>query len=178
MKTFDKKDLITWANRDKAVIGNWYYFGDTIDHLKFKIQEADTYKLVAILNNSFISTFKNYCNHYYPCILPADAVKDKNIEPKKKYRPCRTIQEFYELVFNTKSKDEERFYIDGLLGTPIYLRGKYQNEFYTILTQINIIDGKYLIVLNGAMFSFNELFNNFEIEINGEWKPFGILDDN
>ena len=25
--------------------------------------------------------------------------------------------------------------------------------------------------------SFDVLFSNYEIEINGEWKPFGILDD-
>ena len=34
MKTFNEEDLITWANRDKAVIGERYYFGDSIEDIQ------------------------------------------------------------------------------------------------------------------------------------------------
>ena len=39
MKTFDEKDLITWSNREKAVIGNEYYFADCLDSMKGKIKK-------------------------------------------------------------------------------------------------------------------------------------------
>lgn len=34
MKTFDKSDLITWSNCDKAELGKNYYFADTLDALQ------------------------------------------------------------------------------------------------------------------------------------------------
>lgn len=170
MKTFDEKDLITWSNREKAVIGNEYYFADDLDSVKGKIKKEEVGKLISINDNYVATTFENSGNSYlYACILPVDAVKEE-----KKYRACRTIQELYELVTNFKSKMSEEECICDLIGTTIHFKGKYQNEFYTMITQIRIINDRHLIGLNGATFSFNELFNNFEIEINGEWKPFGV----
>ena len=39
MKIFDKKDLITWSNRNQAKIGNRYYFASKIDDLQIKIKK-------------------------------------------------------------------------------------------------------------------------------------------
>ena len=76
--------------------------------------------------------------------------------------------------------DDDDYYrikdLYDLISTTVHFRDKYQNEFYTIITQIRIIDREYLIGLNSAIFSFNELFNSFEIEINGEWLPFGVTE--
>lgn len=173
MKTFDEKDLITWVNRHDVKVGDKGYFGHSIAYLKANIKANHVHELVNISDET------HCCFKYfdiddvraYGFFLPVDAVKEE------KYRPCKTIQELYELVTNLKSKMSEEECVHELLGTPIYFRGKYQNEFYAIITQINIIDSKYLLVLNGAMFSFKELFNNYEIEINGEWLPFGVLEN-
>lgn len=187
MKTFNEKDLITWSNRDKAGIGNEYYFGASIDDLKIKILDANANKLEAIIDTSFIGTFKNYCG-YYPCILPANAVEDKIIEPTKKYRPCKNIQEFYEVInnygsdsFPNKDFTDENF-IYNLLGTDIHIRSKVTStEYYTTIITITVdvdVNNYVKIALSPKSYqSFNELFETYEIEINGEWKPFGVIDE-
>lgn len=170
MKTFNKEDLITWSNRHKVKVGDKGYFADSITDLHSNIKAGFVHELMSIFDNN------NRCfsdgTFSYGFFLPKDAVKEN-----KTYRACRNVQELYELVFNFKSKMSEEECIHELLGTPIHFKDKNQNEFYVIITQINIIDSEYLIVLNGAMFSFKELFNNYEIEINGEWKPFGVIDE-
>ena len=93
MKTFNEKDLITWSNHDKAIIGKLYYFGYWLESIQSKIETGIGDSLVSINKNSVIGTFKNECGYHYPCILTVDAVKD--IEPEKKYRACKNIREFY-----------------------------------------------------------------------------------
>ena len=174
MKTFNEKDLITWANREKAVIGNEYYFANRFSDLKDAIKNEETHTLYKIDNNCIMQPFEINPQYVaFACLLPVEAVKDE-----KTYRACKTIQEFYHMAYVSPILEET---IDGiicdLIGITIHFRDKYQNEFYTIITQIRIIDDEYLIGLNGAAFNFNELFNNFEIELKGEWKPFGVIDN-
>lgn len=186
MKTFDEKDLITWSNKDKAVIGAWYYFSDSIDNLKIKIQEADTYELKAIIDNSFVGTFKNHCNYYYPCILPAYAVKDSKPKKKKNYRPCKTIKEFYEAVNNYGSDSfPNKYFTDehfmyNLLGTDIHFRSRSTYvEYYSTIVSICKKDNTDIRVLfrGKSYLSFEQIFTSYEIELNGKWLPFGILED-
>ncbi len=179
MKTFDEKDLITWSNREKAVIGNEYYFGNTIDTIQGRIETGEKYRLDSINNHTFNYTFKKDCANYYACILPVEAVKEN-----KTYRACRNVKELYELVFDTKSKAEESFYIEELLGAIIHLRNKETStEYFTTISTITKDINDYIKVvvslkgyLSFGYLSFTDLFNNYEIEINGEWRPFGVLE--
>lgn len=172
MKTFDEKDLITWANREKAVIGNEYYFADDLDSVKGKIKKEEVGKLIGINNNYVATTFENSGNSYlYACILPVDAVKEE-----KSYRACRNVQELYELVFNTKSKAEDSFYINELVGTVIHFKLKgFDLTYYECITGIVVYNnGDIDVRIDGRNFELDELFKNYKIEINGEWKPFGV----
>lgn len=182
MKTFDEKDLITWSNREKAVIGNEYYFADYLDSMECKIKKEEVGKLIGINDNEVSTTFKNSGNSYlYACILPKDAVKEN-----KTYRACRNVQELYELVFNCKSKvedsfcikDKDRFCINELVGTVIHFKLKgFDLTYYECITGIVVYNnGDIDVRIDGANFELPELFKNYEIEINGEWLPFGVLE--
>lgn len=174
MKTFDEKDLITWANREKAVIGNEYYFADYLDSMKCKIKKEEVGKLIGINDTEVSTTFKNSVNSYlYACILPVDAVKEN-----KTYRACRNVKELYELIFNTKSKADTKFYINELVGTVVHFKLKgFDTTFYECITGIAVyINGDIDVHIDGCNFELDELFKNYKIEINGEWLPFGVLE--
>lgn len=169
MKLFDEKDLITWSNREKAVIGNEYYFADYLDSMKCKIKKEEVGKLIGINDNEVSTTFKNSGNSYlYACILPVDAVKKE-----KTYRACRNAKELYELVFNTKSKADDRFYIDELVGTVIHFKLKgFDTTLYECITGIAVYNnGDIAVHIGGCNFELDELFKKYEIEINGKWRP-------
>ena len=173
MKTFDEKDLITWSNREKAVIGNEYYFADDLDSVKGKIKKEEVGKLISINDNYVATTFENSGNSYlYACILPVDAVKEN-----KTYRACRNVKELYGLVFACKSKVEHSFCIDELIGTVIHFRQKeFDTTLYECITGIAVyINGDIAVHIGGCNFELDELFKKYEIEINGEWLPFGVL---
>ena len=181
MKTFNEKDLITWSNHDKAIIGKLYYFGYWLESIQSKIETGIGDRLVSINNNSFVDTFKNECGYHYPCILPVDAVKD--IEPEKKYRACKNIREFYRVLLNELPPlnwNTEEDFIYDLIDRDIHFRSKKTGtKYYSSIRSISEdVNGyiKVLIAWNNYL-SFDELFSNYEIEINGEWKPVGILDD-
>ena len=91
--------------------------------------------------------------------LPCDWVKD----PEKKYRPY-TLAEWinqHEIgdVIHYRSKSE------GIEAHIMYM-GTYHHK------------NKGTIVLGVASYTLDCVFEEFEIEINGEWLPFGVLDDN
>ena len=172
MKTFNEKDLITWSNREKAVIGNEYYFADCLDSMEGKIKKEEVGKLIRINDNEVATTFKNSGNDYlYACILPADVVKKS-----KTYRACRNIKELYELIFNTKSKADTEFYINELVGTVIHFKLKgFDLTYYECITGIVVYkNGDIDVRIDGCNFELDELFKNYKIEINGEWLPFGV----
>lgn len=174
MKTFNEKDLITWSNREKAVIGNEYYFDDTVFGLKNSLNENSRHKLIRIDDNLIDRPFiykKDIGDCYFACILPVDAVKEE-----KTYRACKTIKEFYELIFNTNSKAEDSFYINELVGTIIHFKLKgFDTTLYECITGIAVyINGDIAVHIGGCNFELPELFKSYEIEINGEWVPFGV----
>lgn len=182
MKTFNEKDIITWSNRDKAVIGNKYYFANIVDEIYDRIRDNDICTLIEILDENvsapFIEPLGNYdgfgCGS--ACILPVDKVID---EPEKKYRACETIKEFYELVSNSQCKvsDEECIY-QLISDFIVHIRSKSTGrEYYSRITNI-AKDGSYYTLILEIGYSLLDLFNKFEIEIKGKWQPFGVLDDN
>ena len=92
MKTFNEKDLITWANRNKAIIGNQYYFADSLIGMKSCINNnCNIFTLDYIVEESICMPFNckdSGCNFSYACLLPIDAVKED-----KTYRPCKDLRE-------------------------------------------------------------------------------------
>ena len=175
MKTFNEKDLITWSNREKAVIGNEYYFGNCLYDIKYRIKEGIYTVLTTIDNNCY-----NYPFHIErtsnevccACLLPVDAVK----EEEKEYRACRNVKELYELIFNTKSKADPEFYINELIGTVIHFKQKgFDLTYYECISGIVVYNnGDIDVRIYGCNFELPVLFKNYEIEINGEWLPFGV----
>ena len=80
MKSFNEKDLITWYNRENAVIGNEYYFADDLDSMEWKIKKAEVGRLIGINDNEVATPFENSGNSYlYACILPVDDKKNNSI---------------------------------------------------------------------------------------------------
>ena len=175
MKTFNEKDLITWSNRHEAKINTIGYCANSITELKDNILDDKIRLLVSISNdyercfNSCLLTDHNVLS--YGFFLPKDAVKEN-----KTYRACRTVKELYELIFNTKSKADDRFYIDELVGTVIHFKQKgFDTTYYECITGIVVyINGDIAVHIGGSQFELPELFKRYEIEINGEWKTFGV----
>ena len=182
MKAFDEKDLITWANRDKAVIGSQYYFANSLTGMQIHINNGTfKYELDSIDEDNLCTPF-NYqeeeCHIKYSCILPIDAVKEEN-----KYRPCKTIQEFFELVTGNRSLQSDEQCSLYLVGCKLHLRNKENNEeLFSQILEIRkgiFCSNEYLHVLIGynGSYTFEDCFECFEIEINGEWVPCGVLED-
>ena len=177
MKIFDKKDLITWVNCDTAVPGKVYYFSNTIYGMQNRIKTNSVHTLIRV-EKSLIDTpfvFENDIGECYTaCALPVESVKKE-----KTYRPCKTIKEFYELVFNIKIKANHN-YFDELLGKIIHFRDKeIGTEYFTTISTITKDKNDYVkvVVSPKGYLSFTDLFNKYEIEVEGEFKPFGVTDE-
>ena len=178
MKTFDKKDLITWVNCDTAVPGKVYYFSNTIYGMECRIKNNSVHTLIrvdeSLIDNPFV--FENDIGECHAaCALPVESVIEKNT-----YRPFRTVQELYDLIFNIKSKADTELYINELLGVNIHLRNKETGtEYFTTISTItkDINDYIKVVVSPKSYLSFTDLFNKYEIEVEGEFKPFGVTDE-
>ena len=178
MKTFDKKDLITWVNCDTAVPGKVYYFSNTVYGIQNRIKTNCAHTLIRV-EESLIDTpfvFESDIGECYSaCAFPVDSVIEK-----KTYRPCKTIKEFYELVFNIKIKADHN-YFDELLGKIIHFRNKKRGIAYftTISTITKDSTGCVRVFLPLAGYlSFKDFFDEYEIEVEGKYKPFGVTDEN
>ena len=185
---FDVKDLKSWANRHdvkiKSVTG---FFGNSLLEIDNEIrrykkgEKGHLHELYQISDNGcycfgyamyFADTGTFGGTNNFAFFLPLDTVKED-----KTYRACRTVQELYELVFNTKSETDYKFYFEELLGAIIHLRNKETGtEYFTTFSIItkDINDYIKVVVSLKGYLSFTDLFNKYEIEINGEWKPFGV----
>lgn len=175
MKTFNESDLITWSNRHEAKIGAKGYFGHSIAYLKANIKANHVYELINI-SDDFSDCFNCSISgdiRSYDFFLPIEAVKEE-----KTYRPCKTVQELYELVGNSKNKINEKECIYWLVGgTVIHFRDKqFKKERYEIITSIRTYDNASPIISIAATatYELDDLFDNYEIEKDGEWLPFGI----
>ena len=113
-------------------------------------------------------------------LLKTELEELNELTQKKTYRPCRTIKEFYELIFNTKSKADYKFYFEELLGAIIHFRDKETGtEYFTTISTITKDKNgcvRVFLPLKGYH-SFTDLFNKYEIEVEGEFKQFGVADE-
>lgn len=180
MKTFDEKDLITWSNREKAVLGNKYYFAHTLIDLQNVLKSSSYIETLKEIDENDISSPFSYYDHEegyicnFACILPAEAVKGH----EKTYRACKTVKDFYKLVSNSQCKMDEEECIYRLISDFIvHFRNKNTGtEYYSSIRSISKFEdvGIKILLAQKYYLSFNDIFNNYEIEINGEWVPFGV----
>lgn len=182
MKTFNESDLITWFNREKANTYEEYYFANSISGMQKQINnDKSIHMLIEIDDNCVQHPFRADEYVRYACILPKDKIIEK--EPEKKYRACMGIKDLYELVSDSKCKMSDEECIHQLISDfIIHVRSKVTGtEYYTGIITITVdveVNNYVKIALSPKSYqSFNELFENYEIEINGEWQPFGILED-
>ena len=107
---------------------------------------------------------------YYAHFIPEDALNP--VEPEKKYRPY-TLAEWvnqHEIgeVIHFRSRDKD-----------------YRQEFHVMYTGYVIDNGEDIqdirttgrIMLINMGYLLQELFERYEICINGEWQPFGVLEE-
>ena len=114
----------------------------------------------------------NYCEVYktnctsWEYFLPEEWIK----EPEKKYRPY-TLAEWV---------DQHE------IGEVIHCRNEHKQEFHVMYTgyvidngeediQDNRTTGRIMLINMGYL--LQELFERYEICINGEWLPFGVVED-
>lgn len=108
--------------------------------------------------------YKTAC-YYYPFCLPCEWVK----EPEKKYRPF-TLAEW---IGQHTIGDVIRY---RCKSQKIELRHLYAGYAYGIGTDIkNTTSGT--LTLGVASYTMDYLLEDYEIEVNGEWQPFGVIDE-
>ena len=114
----------------------------------------------------------NYCEVYktnctsWEYFLPEEWIKEPEEKPEKKYRAF-TLAEWIEQheigeVIHYRSKSEG-----------IELRHMYMGYAHGIdkdITKANVGT----LTLGVASYGFDYLFEEYEIEVDGEWKPFGV----
>lgn len=171
-KNFDIADVFgpNDTEQAKGYIGKLGYFEDTLDELEDAIKSSEkTYKLDHIRSNRKYC-FSNICCYKY--FFPLEKVKKTEpTEKKLKWRPCKDIEELEDLlncdvlafvgrVLELKDKSTGATIIVGITGTE----------------ELPIDSGSiYSIILgNGQVYSFADLFDKFEINVNDKWQPFGV----
>lgn len=158
----------------KEFIGKQCYFADNIEDfsnldntnvLKEFLTDIDDDEMIrgCFISNGIRSSF--FCHFIVPC----EWVKEPEKEPEKKYRSF-TLAEWIEQheigeVIHYRNKSEGIEFRHMYMG---YAFGKGKD-----ITKINVGT----VTLGVANYSFDYLFEDYEIEIDGEWLPFGVIED-
>ena len=186
---FDIKDLKSWANRHDVVeLSVAGFFGNSLLEIDNEIRRYDKgekghlHMLYQISDNGcccfgyatyFSDTGAFSGTNNFAFFLPLDKVK-----VEKRYRPFKDAYEFYKFLVNP-SLARKDFSNKLLLNLSITLRIKYTSNFTTteLITSVedSVIDGCQLTSINNKELEY--WFNNYEIEINGEWVPFGAVEN-
>ena len=186
---FDIKDLKSWANRHdvetKSVTG---FFGNSLLEIDNEIRrynkgEKDRLHMLYQISDNGCFCF-GYATYFadtgafsgtnnFAFFLPLDAVK-KDKSKEKKYRPFKSMRELTEIVY---SKDWE--YDNLSVGDSLWIRRKGDKHIHQklLITSLGYDENdviSILISMNGK--SMQEWLDNYEIEINGEWQPFGVVE--
>lgn len=163
-----KKPLTCFdTEQAKEFLGKECYFSNCKSHYKnlsaFKKFESLTDycigELTAIMDlGDRVFDVDQQCNEFRYC-LPCEWVK----EPKKKYRPY-TVMEFV------------KYYP---LGSHLHFRLKDGTiEMHRLVDGYNDCkNGSGTLFMCGVLFSMSELYDDYEIFKDGEWQPFGVIDD-
>lgn len=167
---FNRKDILTIATADKAVIGTKGFFGDNLVNLIADVRQGKVETLTDVTPD-VTYCFESNNDLHYIFFLPTDRVKNK----VKVYRPIKTIDELYNfLVSSVVVVDDYNNTLDkvGVIFSSVFeLKGK--NSGYTYFRKFSrIYSTNNAIVLDDC--SLEYYFQNFEIKKNGEWVPFGV----
>lgn len=104
---------------------------------------------------------------YYSYFLPEDVLKAK--EPEKKYRPFSLAEwvDQHEIgeVIKFRNSNMQEFHV------------MYLGYIFDTNDDIQDVRTKGQIMLVSSPYSLQELFERYEICVNGEWKPFGVIDE-
>ena len=151
----------------KQFIGQSGYFSHYIDNyadLKNTVlgtlgSTGDTF------HESFCCTEEPNDNYYYEFFIHAEWLKPE--EPEKKYRPY-TMSEFKsEFKINTiltlRKRNEDKY-----VYQTVYLGNRHYDDTDS--------DENFIYLSHGT-YSPKELFEKFEIVRNGDWQPFGVIDE-
>ena len=144
---------IKWA---MGFIGKNGFFADAINCFE-NLSECQSGLLISVKDKK-LHPFECDNQLHYTFFIPAEWVK----EPEKKYRPY-TLAEWVDQheigeVIHYRSKSE------GIEAHIMYM-GTYHHK------------NKGTIVLGVASYTLDCLFEEFEIEIDGKWLPFGVIED-
>ena len=165
---FDLKEASDFVNKTGYFANEFDYFSD-LSKATECCSEIYYGKLYGIKENKRC-VFKYLSTDYsressYRFFIPEDWV----LPEEKKYRPY-TLAEWIDQheigeVIHYRNKSEGIEFRHMYMG---YAFGKGKD-----ITKINVGT----VTLGVANYSFNYLFEDYEIEINGEWRPFGVLDE-
>lgn len=157
-------DILTCFDNEKAksFIGQKGYFTD--DLYRFSDVLSCYYDTLTNVkdNNDDNYLFKDDDNHSWDFFIPESILKLE----KKKYRPfdSATFEQHFDIgsVIKYRRKDKKNhIYKETIEST---LRDYNSTEFYYVEI------GEYYYTLS-------DLFEYFELFENGEWKPFGVVEE-
>ena len=119
-------------------------------------------------HSSFVCTEETLDNYYYHFFIPEDWVLPEE-KPEPKYRAF-TLAEWI---------DQHE------IGEVIHCRNEHKQEFHVMYTGYVIDNGEDIqdnrttgrIMLINMGYLLQELFERYEICINGEWQPFGVIEN-
>lgn len=166
---FDKKDVFSWSNCEEAkkYIGKEGYFGDSLRELQKNIEDDKSRTLSNVMENNVIDfvfrpldTFSDVL--CFGLFLPASKV----IKLEKKYRPFKSHRELCDNILkDTLTCIDHGIEIEDKLNCCQYrlmIMGTFNNGI--------------ILPLYGAL-TFEQLFKNFKVNTNGEWRSFGVEED-
>lgn len=166
---FNKKDVLTGITADQAVKGDKGYFGGSLRTIAYNVEQDNVHRLCDI-NEDETSCFTDEEGLDYLFFLPADKVK----------KSCRALESFEELfdflMPNWDGNFDQYEQAKVLIGTKIVLKDKITKRIRVMVIQSVEFSSDSSDSSNVYLncFSLNELFGQFEIQINNEWVPFGI----
>lgn len=166
MKTFDKKDVYSWANCEEVnqYMGKEGYFAESISILERDIEQQHTSRLIGV-NTTEVCCFHARNKGNYSLFLPIDKVK----KPEKKWRAFKNIREFADTL-----GIENKF----LVGASVKWRykNKHSNQGVSLITNTFISpEEEIFITLGFQTYIIGRLFTDLEwLDKDGNWQPFGV----
>lgn len=164
MKTFDKKDVFSWANCNELRLATHGYVGNSLSDLACNIAPEGKSALCFTVENNQDNLAKVY---HFAFFLPADKVKEVK---EKKWRAFKDIEEF---------KKETGL---GLLSI---VRYRYINEEpriitttgFGVITDFSTCRDTSYITIGDTSYNLDELFNYEYLDKHCNWQPFGVLEN-
>lgn len=165
MKTFSEKDVLTYAdlNKAKEYINKKGYFGYTLRDIQEELNRNKESKILIGINSESCLLFISDKQFTYGFFLPEDKViEDK---PVTLVRPFHSYAEF---IKNTHINNLEF----------VRFRDK-ESKIETSAMIVGFQDDEKkpwesVISLGGRWFSYQTLFDNAEILIDDKWSIFGV----